>query len=449
MLGSLDYSHRRLLVVDSTSDCEPLTRELKRERWLIEHSDLSSNIEPGYDVCVICLQPHHLGQLERIKQLIHHSRSEWIAVMSDDLRHNAGLANFIYEWFFDFHTLPIDIARMHCTLGRAFGMGRLRHPATRPGPIDDVLMVGESPSTQALCKLIGKLAASDSPVLITGESGTGKEVVARSLQRQSRRAKGPFVTINCGAISEQLIHSELFGHEKGAFTGAHQRKIGRIESAEGGTLFLDEIGDLPLEMQANLLRFMQEKTFERVGSSKPISANVRVLAATHIDLESAIEKGRFREDLYYRLNVLQVRTTPLRERKEDIPLFAEHFSQLYAQEIGRRPRQFSQAATAALLAHHWPGNVRELANRVRLGQVLADGRQIELHDIGLALPASAPCRPLDEYLFNAERKALEDALLHFASNMSHAARSLGVSRPTFYRLLNKHNLRSGRQPEVD
>ncbi len=449
MLGLLDYSHRRLLIVDPVSDCEPLIQQLQRERWLVERGDLSNKIEPGYDVCIICLQPHHLTQLERIKQLIHHSRSEWIAVMSDDLRHIAGLANFIYEWFFDFHTLPIDVARLHCTLGRAFGMGRLRHPDTKPGAIDDVLMVGQSPSTQALCKLIGKLAVSDSPVLITGESGTGKEVVARSLQRQSRRTKGPFVTINCGAISEHLIHSELFGHEKGAFTGAHQRKIGRIESAEGGTLFLDEIGDLPLEMQANLLRFMQEMTFERVGSSKPMTANVRVLAATHINLEDAIEKGRFREDLYYRLNVLQVRTTPLRERKEDIALFAEHFSQLYAAEIGRRPRRFSHAATAALLAHHWPGNVRELANRVRLGQVLAEGREIELHDIGLAAPITPPCRPLDEYLLNAERKALQDALLHFASNMSHAARSLGVSRPTFYRLLHKHNLRSSRESEGD
>ncbi len=449
MLGSLNYSYRRLLIVDPTGDCEPLIGELQRERWRVERGDLRQELAPGYDVCVICLQPHHLGQLERIKQLIHDSRSEWIAVMSGDLRHNAGLANFIYEWFFDFHTLPIDISRMHCTLGRAFGMGRLRHPDTRPGPIDDVLVVGQSPSTQALGKLIRKLAASDSPVLITGESGTGKEVVARSLQRQSRRAKGPFVTINCGAISEQLIHSELFGHEKGAFTGAHQRKIGRIESAEGGTLFLDEIGDLPLEMQANLLRFMQEMTFERVGSSKPITANVRVLAATHINLEDAIEKGRFREDLYYRLNVLQVRTTPLRERKEDITLFAEHFSQLYAAEIGRRPRPFSRGAIAALLAHHWPGNVRELANRVRLGQVLADGRQIEVHDIGLIAPATPPCRPLDDYLLKAERQALEDALLHFARNMSHAARSLGVSRPTFYRLLQKHNLRSSRQPDVD
>ncbi len=147
MLGLLDYSHRRLLIVDPVSDCEPLIQQLQRERWLVERGDLSNKIEPGYDVCIICLQPHHLTQLERIKQLIHHSRSEWIAVMSDDLRHTAGLANFIYEWFFDFHTLPIDVARLHCTLGRAFGMGRLRHPDTKPGAIDDVLMVGQSPST--------------------------------------------------------------------------------------------------------------------------------------------------------------------------------------------------------------------------------------------------------------------------------------------------------------
>lgn len=442
MLGSLDYSHRRLLIVDSINECEQLIPELHKNRWLVDRAELKTKVESVYDVCVICLQPQHLDYLEHIKQRIHESQTEWIAVMSDSLRRNLNLANFIYEWFFDFHTLPFDVARLHCTLGRASGMARLhRHIATSSVTPNGELLIGQNPSTQALRHLIDKIAPSDTAVLITGESGTGKELVARRLHNQSRRANGPFVTLNCGAISENLIQSELFGHEKGAFTGAHQRKMGRIEAAEGGTLFLDEIGDLPLELQANLLRFMQEMTYERVGSCTTMRANVRVLAATHINLEEAIDKGRFREDLYYRLNVLQVQTLPLRQRKEDIPLFVEHFSQLYVAEIGRRPRKFSDNAMAALMAYNWPGNVRELANRVRRAQVMAEGRKIEEHDIGLPTTAVTACRSLDAYLQDAERQALNDALMLYSTNMSNAARSLGVSRPTFYRLLHKHQLR--------
>jgi DNA-binding NtrC family response regulator len=396
-----------------------------------------------YDVGVVRFSAQHLQCLPALIQLIRQSSAEWIAVLGPELLSSQGVRDFVGEWFFDFHSLPIDVSRMRFSLGRAFGMAHLRHVA--PGGVaaqDNDLLVGNSPSIKTLRKLLAKLAPTDSPVLICGQSGTGKELVARTLHRQSRRAAGAFVAINCGAISEHLIQSELFGHEKGAFTGAHQRKIGRIESAHGGTLFLDEIGDLPLEMQANLLRFIQEMNIERVGSSKPISVDVRVLAATHVDLEEAIRQGRFREDLYYRLNVLQVHTTPLRERKLDIPLFAEHFSTLYASEIGKRPRRFSEAAINAMMDHSWPGNVRELANRVRRGQVLAEGRQIEPIDIGLTSEEHAQFRTstLSDYLFMAERQALNDVLTRYSKNMSHAARSLGVSRPTFYRLLHKHQI---------
>lgn len=249
--------------------------------------------------------------------------------------------------------------------------------------------------------------------------------------------------VNCGAIAEHLIQSEMFGHEKGAFTGAHQRKIGRIEQANGGTLFLDEIGDLPLELQANLLRFLQEKQIERVGSSKPINVDVRVLAATHIDLEQAIEQGRFREDLYYRLNVLQVQTARLNERREDIPPLAHHFAELYAIEVGRRPRRFSEDAMQAMIDYDWPGNVRELANRVRRGMALAEGRLIQAFDLGLEQAPSHRSRidTLNDYILRAEAHALSDALSLFPNNASRAAAALGVSRPTFYRLLHKHHLR--------
>ena len=304
-------------------------------------------------------------------------------------------------------------------------------------------LVGTSRAIQQVRQMMQQVADTDASVLILGESGTGKEVVARNLHYHSKRREGPFVPVNCGAIPAELLESELFGHEKGAFTGAHQRKVGRIEAADGGTLFLDEIGDLPLELQANLLRFLQEQQIERVGGSRPVEVDVRVLAATHVDLEAAIDAGTFREDLYYRLNVLQVGTAPLRERSEDLPLLANHFSRLYSLETGRRPRRFSEDALAAMAMHAWPGNVRELANRVRRGLVLAEGKQIEAQDLGLecARGDGPPLSSLEVYKLCAERQAMCDALARYGDNLSVAARMLGVSRPTFYRLLHKHRLR--------
>ena len=304
-------------------------------------------------------------------------------------------------------------------------------------------IIGQSSSLRDLFKVITKVAPTDSTVLVTGESGTGKEVLVRALHANSLRADKPFIPINCGAIPRELLESELFGHEKGAFTGAHQRKIGRIEAANGGTLFLDEIGDLPMELQANLLRFLQEKHIERVGGSQPIPVDVRVLAATHVNLEAAVEKGAFREDLYYRLNVLQVVTAPLRERHGDVAMLANHFSRFYSQETGRRPRSFSEEALVAMGQHPWPGNVRELANRVRRGLVLAEGRQIEAIDLGLQgqQVISAPMATLEDYKHRAERQALCDVLNRHSDNLSVAARVLGISRPTFYRLLHKHQIR--------
>ncbi|MFD2883608.1 sigma-54-dependent transcriptional regulator [Pseudomonas lini] len=228
--------------------------------------------------------------------------------------------------FFDFHTLPFDVSRVQVTLGRAFGMARLRGQGTVHIDQPEHELLGDSKPIRELRKLLSKLAPTESPVLIRGESGTGKELVARTLHRQSQRHSKPFVAINCGAIPEHLIQSELFGHEKGAFTGAHQRKVGRIEAANGGTLFLDEIGDLPPGAASQSAALPAgKKHIERVGGHQPIPVDVRVLAATHVDLEAAIEKKSFREDLYYRLNVLQVITVPLRERHGDLSMLANHF----------------------------------------------------------------------------------------------------------------------------
>ncbi|HBP6731128.1 sigma-54 dependent transcriptional regulator [Pseudomonas aeruginosa] len=441
----LDASNlRRLLVVDPCDDCRRLLPGLREAGWAVDSCALETARERACDVGLLRLRPFHLERPETVKDLISRSGTEWIAVLSPDTLPVNGVGDFVCEWFFDFHTLPFDMARVQVTLGRAFGMARLRGRGTVPVDAEgEHELLGESLAVRDLRRLLAKLAPTDSPVLIRGESGTGKELVARTLHRQSRRVDKPFVAINCGAIPEHLIQSELFGHEKGAFTGAHQRKVGRIEAADGGTLFLDEIGDLPLELQANLLRFLQEQQIERVGGSRPVEVDVRVLAATHVDLEAAIDAGTFREDLYYRLNVLQVGTAPLRERSEDLPLLAQHFSRLYSLETGRRPRRFSEDALAAMAMHAWPGNVRELANRVRRGLVLAEGKQIEAQDLGLecARGDGPPLSSLEVYKLCAERQAMCDALARYGDNLSVAARMLGVSRPTFYRLLHKHRLR--------
>lgn len=434
---------RRLLVVDPCDDCHRLLPVLRSVGWDVDSCTLENVADKTCDVGLLRLQPFHLERPEAVKELISRSGTEWIAVLNQEVLRLQNVGDFVCEWFFDFHTLPFDVSRVQVTLGRAFGMARLRGQGTVHIDQPEHELLGDSKPIRELRKLLSKLAPTESPVLIRGESGTGKELVARTLHRQSQRHSKPFVAINCGAIPEHLIQSELFGHEKGAFTGAHQRKVGRIEAANGGTLFLDEIGDLPLELQANLLRFLQEKNIERVGGSQPIPVDVRVLAATHVDLEAAIEKKRFREDLYYRLNVLQVATAPLRERNGDLSMLANHFSHFYSHETGRRPRSFSEDALIAMGKHDWPGNVRELANRVRRGLVLAEGRQIEARDLGLISQqaVAAPMGTLENYKHRAERQALCDVLNRHSDNLSIAAKVLGISRPTFYRLLHKHQIR--------
>ena len=434
---------RRLLVVDPCDDCHRLLPGLRSVGWDVDSCSLDNAADRTCDVGLLRLQPFHLEHPDTVKEVISRSGTEWIAVLNQDVLRLQNVGDFVCEWFFDFHTLPFDVSRVQVTLGRAFGMARLRGQGTVHIDQPEHELLGDSKPIRELRKLLSKLAPTESPVLIRGESGTGKELVARTLHRQSLRHSKPFVAINCGAIPEHLIQSELFGHEKGAFTGAHQRKVGRIEAANGGTLFLDEIGDLPLELQASLLRFLQEKHIERVGGSQPIPVDVRVLAATHVDLEAAIEKKGFREDLYYRLNVLQVVTAPLRERNGDLSMLANHFSHFYSHETGRRPRSFSEDALIAMGKHDWPGNVRELANRVRRGLVLAEGRQIEARDLGLIShhAIAAPMGTLEDYKHRAERQALCDVLNRHSDNLSIAAKVLGISRPTFYRLLHKHQIR--------
>lgn len=303
-------------------------------------------------------------------------------------------------------------------------------------------MIGESPALKRLQAAIGKVAATDAPVLITGESGTGKELAAVSIHQRSLRANGPFVPINCAALPKTLIASELFGHEKGAFTGADQRRIGRLQAADKGTVFLDEIGDLPLELQAHLLRFLQESTIDRVGGVHPIKVDVRVIAATNVPLRKAVAEGRFREDLYFRLNVLTLEMPPLRNRPEDLDPLVAYFTARFCRETGKNLDGLTAEAAMALRRHDWPGNIRELIATLRRAVVMADGPQITPDDLALpaAETAEAPPGSLDSVRREAEETLLRRALASNRHNITRTAEHLGVSRVTLYRLLEKHGI---------
>lgn len=429
-------SARRLLIVDLSDCIEPCVSELRHAGWTVDICSLDQAAEQQAEVGLV-----RLGTcLDSVRELVSRNPARWIAVLEANSALEGELRAFVNEWFFDYHSLPLDQKRLQASLDHALRMAQLRQSELERNLECDELLGNTAPMHE-LRRLLGKVGPTDSSVLILGESGTGKELVAQALHRLSRRAKKAFVAINCGAIPDQLIQSELFGHEKGAFTGAYQRKIGLIESANGGTLFLDEIGDLPLGLQANLLRFLQEGQIVRVGGSQLIKANVRILAATHVDLKQAVAQGSFREDLYYRLNVLQIHTVPLRERLADVPMLARHFARFYADEVGRRPRPFSDEALRAMGEYAWPGNVRELANRVRRGLTLAEGNLIDAQDLGFRQePMAKTDHSLEVYKMQAERQALSDVLRDYSENFSRAARELGVSRPTFYRLLSKHGI---------
>jgi DNA-binding NtrC family response regulator len=342
------------------------------------------------------------------------------------------------------HALPqaleiIDGASSFSALRQAL----MRVPGDAPHPVDTrpSVLTGDSPAIRSLSQNIRKFAPVELPLLITGETGTGKEMAARALHQLSARHQQPFAAINCGALPANLVQSELFGHERGSFTGATARRIGHFESADGGTVFLDEIGDLPLDAQTNLLRVLQEGTIERIGSCQSIKVDVRVLAATHVDLEKAVAQGRFREDLFYRLNVLRLRMPPLRERNGDIELLAQYFLDAFRESYGTRARAFSTAARKAMNAFPWPGNVRELMNRVQRAAVIADDALITPEDLELSAELPGSDRDsLGSARTSAEREAIVDCLRASAFNISECARRLRVSRVTVYRLCKKHQL---------
>jgi two-component system NtrC family response regulator len=299
-------------------------------------------------------------------------------------------------------------------------------------------MLGSNARMQAVFDTIKKVAPASAPVLILGESGTGKEMVARAIHQRSPRKDGPFVAINCSAIPESLIESELFGHEKGAFTGAHLQRKGRIEVANGGTLFLDEIGEIPLPIQVKLLRFLQEQRIERVGGRQEIAVDVRVVSATNVNLKKGMQQGTFREDLFYRIAVIQLLLPPLRERDEDISFLAQSFLQQISQEIGKTGLSFAPDALRAIQRYAWPGNVRELQNRVRRAAIMSEGKRVTPLDLELTQTETAPQNiTLKDARESVEREMVTQALRKNAGKISAAAVDLGISRPTFYELMEK------------
>ena len=371
---------------------------------------------------------------------------------------------------FDYVLKPFELSDMLSLCMQALEVGRLSRSLVElepdPARAAGDAIIGRSKAMQELYKAIGRTAPTDATVLIRGESGTGKELVARALFQHSLRTERPFIVINCVAIPESLLESELFGYEKGAFTGAVSRHVGKIEQASGGTIFLDEIGDMPLAIQAKILRLLQEKNVQRLGGRREIAVDVRIIAATNRDLEKAVAEGRFREDLYYRLDVVTLRLPPLRERVEDVPLLADYFLERFAREMGVRNPEITPEARPLLAAHAWPGNVRELANAMEKCLIFSRGRPIAPEDVtehvtGEPRPSetSAPTeealqawvlnaltrengRALASLLGRVEMLAVAEALRLSGGNRSQAAKRLGISRPTLLARIEKYGLRT-------
>ena len=338
--------------------------------------------------------------------------------------------------------LLIRVIRRACWLAAAESQCG-GHGSLPPYAFEDE-MIGTSDTIQRVFTAIRKVATSDLPVLLTGESGTGKELTAKAIHERSDQRDKPFVAINCGAIPDTLIESELFGHERGAFTGAVQQKKGRVEAAAGGTLFLDEVGEVPIALQVKLLRFLEEHRFERVGGQESIPINLRVIAATNVNLKTAIENGAFREDLYYRLAVMQIHLPPLRDRKEDVLLIASVFLRQLAHQHGRNIKGFSAEALRSMKHYAWPGNIRELLNKLRRGVVMADGPHLMATDMELPAHEGQEEEILPESMGQMQKKMeinfLAAALARYQGNLSWVARELQISRPTLYRRLRQYGL---------
>lgn len=443
-------SPRRALLLDLSGDDKLLTN-LQLPDWVL---DRASNAESAYGMLkfhnyrvAIALLPElpdtHYEEIEGLLDRDEHLA--WVALTRQSALEKQDFRRLIYEHFYDYFSLPLDGTLEHLkhALGHLEGMSKLRDMEEESLlPVTEFQMVGGSKQFLAIFDQIRRVAGVEAPVLIRGETGVGKEMIARAIHQRSPQCDGPFVAVNCGALPETLIHAELFGYEKGSFTGAYKRKIGRVEAAQNGTIFLDEIGDLPPQMQVYLLRFLEQKTIERLGGNQSIQVNARVIAATHVNLEEAVADGRFREDLYYRLNVLSILVPRLADRGNDVELLARYFLHKFGKEYGTSSRGFTRQAVGAMLNHAWPGNVREMINRIRRALVMSENRMITPADLGLQECQTLDMvMPLEQARAHAEELAVRSCLSHSMNNVSKAAKLLGVSRVTLYRMMDKYGVR--------
>jgi len=460
-----------LLIIDDNSEIrKQLKWALNRDYHILLAEDRESALvqfkrhRPPVVTLDLGLPPEDEGTsegfmaLEEIIALA--SRTKVIVITGRGEREHALRA--VHLGAYDFYSKPIDLDELKVILKRAFQLSALEEENRRLqstlGEAGGMLGIhGQCPQMQEVFRTIRKVATVDVPVLILGESGTGKEMVARAIHERSLRSSGPFIPINCGAIPENLLESELFGHEKGAFTGAQARVRGKVEYAQEGTLFLDEIGEMPPLLQVKLLRFLQEKLIQRVGGREDIAVDTRILAATNIDLSRSIASGKFREDLYYRLGVITIQLPLLKDRGEDIQLLASLFLQRYGHEFRKKVRGFSAPSLRTMAQFEWPGNVREMENKIKRAVVMAEGPIIEPEDLGFEADSPEADRlndlasmgeiglPLEGMTLKEARGAVERQMLVKAmeqheGNVSRAAEILGLTRPTFYDLLKKHNL---------
>jgi two-component system NtrC family response regulator len=352
---------------------------------------------------------------------------------------------------YDFCQKPFDPEVLGLIVQRAFRLHALQREnqlllQSQDSPIQGILTA--DPGMLKICRSVERVAPSDATVALLGESGTGKELFAKALHQMSPRANKKFVAINCAAIPENLLESELFGYEKGAFTGANKQTRGKIEFADGGTFFLDEVGDLPMALQAKILRFLQERVLERIGGREEIAVDVRIVCATHQNLKKLIEEGRFREDLFYRLSEIVFTIPPLRDRPGDAGLLAQALMRKFSLQQGRSLVGFKQDALEAIEAYGWPGNVREMENFIKRAVIMAEGSQISVEDLSLTNTAKEPVN-LREVRDDAERKAIIKVLSRVDGNMLRAAELLGVSRPTLYDLINRHGLKQSVTIKLD
>ncbi|MDP3429191.1 MAG: PEP-CTERM-box response regulator transcription factor [Desulfomicrobium sp.] len=451
-----------LLIVDDNEDVlTQLKWGLASEAYTLhlasrvdEALEIFRKTRPGVVTLDLGLPPHVDSSEEGFRGLAEmlkiNPSAKIIVVTGNDERENALQA--IKFGAFDFFRKPIDLGELGVIIRRAFHLHAIEQETAVQrdeaaiGVKDNCGIVGACPAIRAVLGLIDKVAASDVPILVSGESGTGKELVARAIHNKSLRKKGPMICINCGAIPENLIESELFGHEKGAFTGAVSTVQGKVEYASGGTLFLDEIGELPVNLQVKLLRFLQEMVIQRVGGRKDIAVNVRIIAATNIDIAAAIAAGSFREDLYYRIGVVNIHLPPLRERGEDVRILAEYLLGRICGDLGRNLSGFTPEALACLEGYGWPGNIRELENKLRRAVLLADSSLITPNELGFSHEGngmegfSLGDKTLKEARAMLEKKMVMAALAKYEGNIVKASEALGISRPTMYDLLKKHEI---------